>query len=675
MNLTEIDLALFLLINQSLQNPLFDAVMPFVTNNGPLLMLPALLWLFATEKHGIWRPLLMAFGAVALADASSHLLKDLIARPRPCSVLEGVHLLVGCGRSFSMPSNHASNSFAFALALLLYRRSGPTFLLTGIALFVSVSRISVGVHYPADVLAGGVVGLAAALASRRIADALRSYSAHKQYGSLLVLIIGLVSLGRIYFILTGPYDLTPDEAHYWEWSRRLDWGYYSKGPMIAHLIAAGTWLFGDTVFGVRFPAVLFSGLGSWLLYRTGKDLFDEKTGFFSGLLLLFVPLFSVYGVVFTIDAPLIFFWLLSVHLFQKIVLSADRAGKVSFDFRWVLLGLSVGAGMLTKHSIALFFVTVFLCLLASKDRRWMLATTGPYIASLVTAAVYSPVIAWNASHDWVTFRHTAGQTHIAEGFAVSPEAFFDFVGSQIGVITPIVLALMLISLWRLRKDGRGSILFWLSAPILAFFLLKSCHAKVQANWALPGYLTGLIAFSASYLRDFGMLRPKMKGLVIAGILLSAAASAAPYAPSLVNRLPEKLDPTARLTGWKEIGETAGKIVEEMGGPEKVFLFSESYQVTSELAFYTPGQPVTYCFNNNRRMNQYDLWPGFETLVGRDALMVRQTVRGLPPAVAEAFGRCDREVIEIKARRGNRMKFTLFRCYDFKGITMKPIEKF
>ena len=57
--------------------------------------------------------------------------------------------------------------------------------------------------------------------------------------SALLLIAG-VTVFHLWYIASGRIDLAPAEAHYWEWSRRLDWSYYSKGPMVAYLIAVTT---------------------------------------------------------------------------------------------------------------------------------------------------------------------------------------------------------------------------------------------------------------------------------------------------------------------------------------------------------------------------------------------------------------------------------------------------
>lgn len=89
---------------------------------------------------------------------SHHILKETIARERPCHVLENITRVMNCSNSFSFPSNHASNIFTFATLLTLcFRRL--IFLALPLALVVGYSRVYLGVHYPLDVLGGAVLGI------------------------------------------------------------------------------------------------------------------------------------------------------------------------------------------------------------------------------------------------------------------------------------------------------------------------------------------------------------------------------------------------------------------------------------------------------------------------------------------------------------------------------------
>ncbi len=167
------DTQLFTLINRGMANPLFDVLMPALTHRGYLLVVPIAVYILyrgartpAPSGRTFFRTalaaVLLALVAFPLTDFLSDWCKPLFARPRPCQVLEGVRLLVGCSPSFSFPSGHATTSFAYALPLFLltrpFIRFGWRTAPLAIAAAVAFSRPYVGVHYPSDVLAGALLG-------------------------------------------------------------------------------------------------------------------------------------------------------------------------------------------------------------------------------------------------------------------------------------------------------------------------------------------------------------------------------------------------------------------------------------------------------------------------------------------------------------------------------------
>ncbi len=156
----QIDVALFYFFNRQIANPLFDLVMPFVTNKYtwfPVWLAVLVLLSWKGGKRGRWS-VLLALLAIALTEPLvNRLLKPLIERVRPCNALDNVHLLVRRSRGLSMPSSHAANFIALATVFSYFYRKYQI-IFWSLAALVAYSRIAVGVHYPADVLFGAIVG-------------------------------------------------------------------------------------------------------------------------------------------------------------------------------------------------------------------------------------------------------------------------------------------------------------------------------------------------------------------------------------------------------------------------------------------------------------------------------------------------------------------------------------
>ena len=702
----QLDTSLFLFLNSDWRNRLFDVVMPFVTHRMPLIVSPFLILLLIKERKKALAVFAVSFFSLLLSDASSMALKGVVGRIRPCNALENVHLLVGCTKSFSLPSGHSTNAFAFAVPFLFMTRSRLRYVFVFLAALVGLSRVFVGVHYPLDVASGAVLGSLCAGVVVYLYRWAEGRFRERPYTTVMYVFLLVLCIFRIYFIRYGPLDLSPDEAHYWEWSRRLGLSYYSKGPMIAYLIAAGTAIFGDNVFGVRAFAVIFSLLSSLMLYKLGKEMFDERVGASSAILFQIIPLYSVFGVIFTVDPPFIFFWILSLYLFYKAVTrnascvtskTPERADKHvsrvtcqddtpmshlgkggSEEGYWILLGVAVGLGLLTKYTMAFFYICSLCFLLSSPAKRRILKTPTPYVSLIISLTVFAPVIVWNASHDWVTLRHTAGQAHIEDGLRVSVGSFLDFIGSQLAVVTPIVLLLIISSLVWARKgklpspESNGSFIFWFSVPVISFFALKSIQGKVEANWAMMGYIAGIIGLSSVFIAGWKRHKPYLKVLTVAGLFFSSVMTAAAYYPAKFH-IPLELDPSSRLRGWKELGKEADALYHGLGA--KAFVFSDNYQISSELAFYMEDHPIIYCINIGRRMNQYDLWPKLNGFVHSDSVFVTIADARLSPVIRDAFGECRKNLFTVYEKDKLLRQYSLFVCRDFKGIEEKAIRSY
>lgn len=484
---------------------------------------------------------------------------------------------------------------------------------------------------------------------------------------------------RLWYLQQGYLELAPDEAHYWEWSRRLDWSYYSKGPFVAYLIALSTALGGSTELFVRLPAVVLSCGTTLVVFRLSQALFaDGRLALATAILLHIVPVFAAGALLMTIDPPLVFFWTLTLWWVYRAI-SEER------PIWWYAAGLALACGLLSKYAMGFLVLSLALFLATSPRHRHWLRRKEPYLMLAIGLVGFSPVIIWNLQHGAVSLKHVLGQAEVQDGLrlTLSLETFGEFLGSQALILSPLLFGGMLVTMilvawqgWR-QRDERWLLLFWGWAPTFTLMLMLSLRQKVQANWAAPAYITALIGATAYLVWRYGTIserwaRRGWMALVSLACALALGLTLAFHDPALFTHLglPASADPMARLKGWRTLAAAVDSLAARM--PRTPFFLSDRYQISSELAFYAAMQPRTYNVNLGRRFNQYDLWNGLPTLAGRDAIYVQPDHDILPQVLQAAFQTCAEPQPVIIEERGRELKrFYLFPCLGFSGTVPPP----
>lgn len=486
------------------------------------------------------------------------------------------------------------------------------------------------------------------------------------------ILLAVLLVARIVYAATVPMPLSPDEAYYWDWSRQLDYGYYSKPPLIAWIIAAATALGGTSELAIRMPAVLFGTALLVPIFFLGRSIAGAKTGFFAAVLMAATPAQVAMSVLMTIDAPMLCCWSFALWSFWELNERAKSGRPIAL---WLTMAiLSVGIGLLAKQTMIGFVALAgFFLLISHQDRRGLLQGWS-WTFAILSLLFLAPVVYWNSQHGWITVQHTS-EHFGAKTFDLTKRVVMalESYGSQAGVVSPItwimVLASLAVSTWNWRRlSSAGKYLWAFSAPPLAAVFVLCVMQRVQPNWPAPFYIAGLVMAAVWLVRPSALLvsaapiattseepiaAPRRLGWSLAcGVACALLVAAAPYILVAAGLQGTKLDPTARLNGWRELAQQLDEIRAQIpDGKELVLVSATSRPAVSAFAYYLSDHPRVYRWNPTTIDSQHDLWGGPRDASGRDLLVIVQDGPGAPPPLAAA-GRTSEPLGQIQVEIGN-----------------------
>lgn len=495
----------------------------------------------------------------------------------------------------------------------------------------------------------------------------------------LLLLCGLLAFRLAYAAIfaTNPAG---DEAYYWDWGRRLDYGYYSKPPFIAWLYAFVDRIGGGSLFSIRATAALIGTGGFYLLYRLASELFDTMTGWLAVLLGATAPANSVLSFFLTIDAPLLFCWTAALWMFVRI----ERGKGTGADH--LLLFAALATGHLCKQMMMVFPVLALLHLALSEGIPATLRRTRLCAVLLGSYVSILPPILWNARHDWITFRHTSHHFEAtSEGGNILLERlgdFFSFLGTQFGVLSPgtafVLFSLALTGLFHFRRSpSTVRLLLVFSGLPIALMLLLALRQELQPNWAAAFYVPGIVLAAAWYAGKMESAFPPpgwrklLPGTLACGIALSSYFYLAPPLFLAFGKEGHVADPNRRLLGFDRLATEFEKVRRVQEGAEDLVLITVGHRdLASQLAFGLPDRPRLYRWEPSGTVqSQYEVWndPVEDGLSGADALILVMGEWPIPGSFAKAFERIEPVAeFRIDFRHDLEWPFTVYRGRNLKS---------
>lgn len=475
-----------------------------------------------------------------------------------------------------------------------------------------------------------------------------------------------VSALCVFFLLTlravmaAKLPLSADEAYYWLWSLHPAAGYFDHPPMIAWLIRAGTLLFGDTPFGVRFAGVILSLPASWFVWRAAALILKDQDR--AGLAVLFFNLTLMASVALlaaTPDMP-------SIVTSAAFVYFLARVQQTGEGRAWLGVGIAAGLGLLSKYSTLFLGAGALAWLILDRDARKWLLSPWPYLSAVLALAIFLPHLVWQSQHHWQTFLFQFGRIGAGQ---FTLRFVGEFAAAQFGLASPLVLLLMAVGLWRATRlfDGRSfvrwryeprqrdgsdrlmlAILIWMG---LGYFFQHALHDRVQGNW--PCFLYPALAILAA---DAFAIGARIRWISLAAAPVAALMLLLVYADTqwgflhlpkgssngfdavgahglakTVKRL-EK-DPMDRLLGrdFAPIGEVVAALVKAHLADA---VLTTDYQTTAWLRFNYPGMKVVQL---NEPQRYPDAPPADASLLARPLIYLAELRRDQHVLVQKFFG--------------------------------------
>lgn len=374
-----------------------------------------------------------------------------------------------------------------------------------------------------------------------------------RYATLLA-ILGAVLAIRLVGLAVSNAELYFDEAQYWAWAQEPAFGYYTKPPLIAWLIAAATSVCGDTPFCVRFPVPIIHFATSLLVHAVALRLFDRRIAFWSAIVYGTMPGISVSAMLMSTDVPLLFFWTLGLLAIVR------HVGRPSLA-DGLLLGAAVGLGLNAKYAMIYLPLCFVLYAIADREARRALLHPGTLAGLALAAALIAPNVGWNVENGFATFQHTRDNASWGSRFPNLLGAL-EFVGTQAVILGPVAFVAYGFALaakaGNVDERARRLLVFH-SLPVLALIALQAFVSRAHGNWAATAFPAAAILATAAMLAlDW---RKGMRATIdiAAVVVLGAAFAGALVGVVTWGPLGGEL---GKLRGWGDLAASVQRVADE-----------------------------------------------------------------------------------------------------------------
>lgn len=453
-----------------------------------------------------------------------------------------------------------------------------------------------------------------------------------------VILVSLVV--RIVFAMS--VGLGIDESYTAVTARELHLSYFDHPPLAWWLAWAARNLFGSVdPLLLRLPFILLFSVSTWLMFKLTAVLFGARAGLWAAVALCLSPIFGVvFGSCILPDGPLIAAMLATGLCLAKLFFDPGKRATLY----WLGAGLFGGLAMLSKYQGVFLFAGTFIFLLTVKGERRWLTRVEPYVGLAIAIAVFTPVLVWNAQHDWLSF-HFQGVRAAYAG--IRPSRTLATILGQAVFLAPWIWVPIVITTFNALKRGPSDARSWLPVClglglICAFLLVSVWSAnRVFPHWTMPGYLMLIPLLGAAMARyerrPAGALWSRRwlygaAAFLFGAVVVVASEARLSWVERLVPAIAAKGSISRALLDWRGL-ETALRdrgLLDRRG----LFVLMSRWQEAAKVAYALDGTIPVLCISADPR--QFNVLNNLPAHDGQDALILGS---GLSLGQAEnRFGR-------------------------------------
>jgi Dolichyl-phosphate-mannose-protein mannosyltransferase len=424
----------------------------------------------------------------------------------------------------------------------------------------------------------------------------------------LIYLLAIIKFILPYLLQNSYYEPHRDEFLYLAEGHHLAWGFMEVPPMLS-IFAWLTHLFGDGMFWIKFWPNMFGVL----TFIMSAKIIQKLGGGMFAIFLVFLPfIFGTYLRLFFLfqpNTPEVFFWTMIAYS----VLRYIQTEKNKYLY---ILGISVGLGMLSKYSVAIFLVSILVGLLLTRQRK-IFTNKHLYYAGIIALLLFLPTILWEYTHHFPIVVHMKELTRTQLQY-VSPKSF---------LIDQLLMNLPCVFIWLAGlyftgfsfKGRKYRAFAW--TYIFVIILLLVLHGK---NYYSLGVYPVLLAFGAYHLEMFSARRskawrfvfiitPVLLGLIFIPIALplakpgplahyyermhTAKTGALKWEDLQNHPLPQDF---ADMLGWEEMTQKTAKAYNSLDSNEKAhtILFCDNYGEAGAVNYYRYKYNLPEAYSDN-----------------------------------------------------------------------------